>query len=46
MPLPIYTLIHSDAKLSPEHVKTIEDWVNSKNDQEDRVRYKAEDEKD
>ena len=46
MPLAIYTLIHSDAKLSPEQVKTIENWVNGESSDSKKLRYEKEVEKD
>jgi len=48
MPLSIYTLIHTDAKMSPEKIQAIKKWVaaNDVDDDDKTIRYKKEDEKD
>jgi len=48
MPLSIYTFIHSDAKMNPEKIKAIKEWVaaSGNNDGDETIRYKKEDEKD
>jgi hypothetical protein len=45
MPLPMYTFIHTDAKLDPSKIRIIKDWVNSDNGQDGRLRYEKEEEK-
>lgn len=42
MPLSSYTFLHSDAKMNPEKVKVIKDWVNSTSNGDTPVRYKQE----
>ena len=46
MPLSSYTLLHTDAKITPDKVKAIEDWLKSVDDDQEHVRYKNEYEKD
>ncbi len=46
MPLPKYLITHSDAKLDPEKIKILKDWVTSDNGQDEALRYKKEKEKD
>lgn len=48
MPLSIYTFIHSDAKMNPEKIKAIKEWVaaSENNVGDETIRYKKEDEKD
>ena len=45
MPLSKYTLIHSEAKMNPQKIRIIKEWVKS-TDEDEPVRYKKEYEKD
>lgn len=46
MPLPMYTFIHTDAKLSTEKIRLIKDWVKSVKIDEKPLRYQKESEKE
>ena len=46
MPLSSYTFLHSDAKMNPEKVKSIKDWVISTDTEDEPVRYKKDVEND
>ena len=42
MPLSSYTFLHSDAKMNPEKIKVIKDWVISTSKGDTPIRYKQE----
>ncbi|MCW8803479.1 MAG: heme-binding domain-containing protein [Ignavibacteriaceae bacterium] len=46
MPLPKYLITHSEAKMDPEKIKLLKDWVTSNNDQNNGLRYQKEKKKD
>ena len=46
MPLPKYLITHSEAKMNPEKIKLLKDWVTSDNGEDKPLRYEKEEEKD
>jgi hypothetical protein len=46
MPLSIYTIMHSDAKMDPDKIKILKGWVTSSKDEDKPLRYEKEEEKD
>ena len=46
MPLSKYVLLHHEAKMDQSKIQTMKDWVESGNIQEEKLRYKKEDDDD